>query len=175
LGVHPDRLREVVAAAGLVPAHDPGNDDAAYERVRWRQFQPQLDAMGLTIERLGALARRMETVTALVAEIEEATYPQIVEPVTATHYRIRHGRFAVLNPAVATDLLSKVLELVSGDRRPVPLGALESLQMRLATFEPMKTTTLHGCAISARNEIITVRREGARRTAGKPAGLAEAP
>lgn len=169
LGVHPDRLREHVAAAGLIPAHDPGNDDPAYERVRWRQFQPQLDAMGLTIERLGTLARRLDHAVMLAVDSVETAYPQIVHPVTATHYEIVHGRFSVLNPLVATRLLGQVLELVSGDRRSPPLAPLEALVGELARFEPLKTTTLHGCTIAARGNTITVRKEKPRRTARTPA------
>ena len=163
LGVHPEALRAVVAAAGLDPAHDPGNDDPAYERVRWRQFQPSLDAMGLTLERLGTFARRMDEAAGLVGDCVEAAYPQLVAPVTATHFEIVHGRFATLNPLVGTALLGQVLELVSGNRQSPPLAPLEALQGTLAWVRPMKATTLHGCIVSARRNVITVRREGPRR------------
>jgi tRNA(Ile)-lysidine synthase len=165
LGVRPEVLRAAVVAAGLTPAADPGNDDPTYERVRWRQFQPELDRMGLTLERLGTLARRMELATSLVADSVEDVYPKFVVPLSGTHYEIVHGRFAALNPLVGAALLGQVLELVSGDRRSPPLGALESLQAVLQRFEPMKRTTLHGCVVSAKGNVITVRKEGPRRNA----------
>lgn len=163
LGVRPEALRAVVAAAGLAPAADPGNDDPAYERVRWRQLQGRLDGMGLTIERLGVFARRMDEAAALIGEDADAVYPELVTPREATHYELEHGRFAALNPLVAVTLLGQVLELVSGNRQSPPLGALELLQARLQRFEPMKATTLHGCIVSAGRDIITVRKEGPRR------------
>jgi tRNA(Ile)-lysidine synthase len=167
LGVHPDDLRAIVVEAGLAPAADPGNDDPAYERVRWRQFQPELDRMGLTLERLGTFARRMDEAASLVADGADTAYPQIVLPVADTEYEIAHGRFAVLNPLVAVSLLGQVLQLVSGDRRPPPLGSLESLQAELQAFEAMKPTTLHGCVISAAQNVITVRKERPRTAALK--------
>jgi tRNA(Ile)-lysidine synthase len=174
LGVHPDDLRAVVREAGLTPASDPGNDDPAYERVRWRQFQPELDRMGLTLERLGTFARRMDAAAALVADGADTAYPAIVIPVADNHYELAHGRFAVLNPLVAVTLLGQVLQLVSGDRRPPPLGSLESLQAELQAFEAMKPTTLHGCVISAAENVITVRKERPRRAALKAERAAEA-
>ena len=60
LGVRPEVLREVVSDAGLSPAHDPSNQDENYERVRWRLMLPALEAMGITLERLGTFARRMD-------------------------------------------------------------------------------------------------------------------
>jgi tRNA(Ile)-lysidine synthase len=166
LGVHPDRLRAAVAAAGLAPAQDPGNDDPGYERVRWRQFQPRLDAMGLTIERLGVLARRMEAQAALLADAEAEAHARLVEPVSTTQCRILRAPFAALNAAVGAQVLGRVLERVSGDSRAPSLGALESLQARLARLEPMAATTLHGCTIAVRKGAIVIRREGPRRRAG---------
>ncbi len=167
LGVRPEALRALVAAAGLTPAADPGNDDPSYERVRWRQFQPELDRMGLDIERLGVFAQRMEQAAGLVQGSLEEVYPALVSPITATHYEIVHGRFAALNPLVGVALLGQALELVSNDRRSPPLGPLESLQLRLQLFEPMKATTLHGCVISAKGNVITVKKERPRSAALK--------
>jgi len=164
LGVAPAALRAVVAAAGLTPAADPGNADPAYERVRWRQFQPALDGMGLTVERLGTLARRMEAAAALVADAAEAAFPDIAVP-AAEGYELAQGRFATLNPLVAADLLGSVLEIVSGNRQSPPLAALETLQAALQRGEPMKAVTLHGCVIAARGAVVTVRREGPRHAA----------
>ena len=52
LDCDPEDLRAVVDAAGLVPAEDPSNSDAHYERVRWRQALPELAELGLDAETL---------------------------------------------------------------------------------------------------------------------------
>jgi tRNA(Ile)-lysidine synthase len=167
LGVRPEVLREVVSDAGLAPAHDPSNADENYERVRWRLMLPALEALGLTIERLGTLARRMDEASLLIHSEAEAAYPVIVRPVTDTRTELDAVRFGHLNPAVATNILGSVLELVSGDRRPPPLGALELLARRLQQPEPLKGITLHGCLVSSDGEAISVRKEGPRRAAAK--------
>lgn len=167
LGVRPEILREVVSDAGLAPANDPSNADENYERVRWRLMLPALEALGLTIERLGTLARRMDAASALIHAEAEANYPHIVTPVTSTRTELDVSRFAFLNPAVATAILGTVLELVSGDRRPPPLGALELLARRLQQLIPLKGITLHGCLVSSDGEVISVRKESPRRAAAK--------
>jgi tRNA(Ile)-lysidine synthase len=163
LGVDPDELAEVVAAAGLTPARDPSNHDRHYERVRWRQLLPMLAQMGLEPRRIGKFAERMAWATALVSDVADAEWPKLAAPRDGGGYEMRQGRFTVLNPLVAARILGQMLELVSGDRRDPPLGALESLAARLRTWEPMKPATLHGCIVSADGELIAVTKEGPRR------------
>jgi tRNA(Ile)-lysidine synthase len=165
LGVDPEDLETVVAEAGLEPARDPSNHDRHYERVRWRQLLPMLAEMGLEPRRIGKFAERMDWATALVSDTAEAEWPTLAVPRDGGGYEMRQGRFTVLNPLVATRILGQVLELVSGDRRDPPLGALESLAAKLRTWEPMKPATLHGCIVSADGERIEVVKEGPRRQA----------
>lgn len=167
LGVRPEVLREVVSDAGLAPAADPSNTDENYERVRWRLMLPALEALGLTIERLGTFARRMDEASLLVHAEAEAVYPTIVTSLGATRTELDAGRFAHQNPAVATALLGTLLGLVAGDRKAPPLGALELLARRLQRSEPLKGVTLHGCKVSSDGEVISVRKEGPRRALAK--------
>lgn len=170
LGVRPDVLREIVSEAGLSPAADPSNLDENYERVRWRVLLPSLDAMGLTIERLGALARRLGDASKLIHAEAEAAYPRIVTPLAGTLMELDAGRFASQNAAVATSILGTVLELVSGNRRAPPLGALELLTQRLQQPAALKGITLHGCRVASDGEVIRVSKEGPRRAVAKRNG-----
>jgi tRNA(Ile)-lysidine synthase len=165
LGVRPEVLRQVVSDAGLSAASDPSNMDTNYERVRWRLMLPALEALGLSLERLGVFARRMDEAGSLVHAEVEAHYREIVEPMTASFMRLDARRFSTLNPAVATALLGQVLNVVAGldDRNP-PLGPLELLARRLQQPDPLKGLTLHGCLVSREGESILVRKEGPRRT-----------
>jgi tRNA(Ile)-lysidine synthase len=169
LGVRPEVLREIVAAAGLSPAMDPSNLDEDYERVRWRLMLPALDAMGLTLERLQTFARRMDEASSLIRAAAEEAYPRLVTPITTTHAELPHGQFALLTPPVATLLLGQVLGVVDGDRQSPPLGALEVLTRRLQRYEPMKAVTLHGCIVSSDETTIRIRKEGPRKAAVKAA------
>ncbi|RYE06950.1 MAG: tRNA lysidine(34) synthetase TilS [Hyphomicrobiales bacterium] len=173
LGVHPDVLRQIVSDAGLSAALDPSNRDEDYERVRWRLMLPALEALGLTIERLGTFARRMDEASRLIHADAEAAYPEIVTPLGGTEMELAAGLLGTLNPAVATNILGSVLGLVSGDRRPPPLGALELLARRLQRPEPMKPITLHGCVIASDGEVIRIRKEAPRRAALKMAAATQ--
>ena len=167
LGVHPAVLEEVVSRAGLTPARDPSNLDADYERVRWRQTLPALEALGLTVERLATLAQRMGAASDHVAESAEANFPTLVSWDDDGAAALPHGRLAILNPLVAGAIVSQVLTLVSGNRRPIPLGALESLVTRLAFQVPLKPETLHGCLIASDGDMLRIRPEPPRGGARK--------
>ncbi|MEP7240564.1 MAG: tRNA lysidine(34) synthetase TilS [Devosia sp.] len=163
LAVDPAALLAVVEEAGLAPAHDPSNSDRHYERVRWRELLPQLEAMGVEPRRLGKFAERMAAASALVAAAVDEHWPQTVIPLEANHFAMPRGRFAMFNPLVGSAMLARVLQLCSGDRRPPPLGAVESLAGKLAFNDDLKPTTLHGCVIEADAETIRIRKERPRR------------
>ena len=169
LGIRPEILREIVDEAGLTPAADPSNLDPHYERARWRLMLPALEELGLSLERLGSFARRMEEASALVHAEAEASWPRIVAP-AGTDVALDAGRFAALNPAVAVRLLGQVLGQVRGDRSAPPLGALEQLARRLQARVPLKRRTLHGCLIFSDGDSIRVCREGPRGGARRASG-----
>ena len=170
LGVRPEVLREVVSEAGLAPAYDPSNADENYERVRWRLMLPALEALGLTLERLGTFARRMDEASVLIHSEAEAIYPEVVTPLSGTSTELHAFRFSIQNPAVAANILGSVLELVSGDRRSPPLGPVELLARRLQQLTPLKGITLHGCLVSSDGEVILVKKEKPRRSSIKKTG-----
>lgn len=162
LGVRREVLVEIVRAAGLTPAHDPSNEDTSYERVRWRKLMPQLEEMGLTAERLGVFAQRMSDATSLIAEAVEDAWVELVELSADGSAMAPQGKVAALTRQVGVALIGQMLELVSGDRRPPPLGPLESLFDSLQSPFPTKATTLHGCLISSDGRRFMVRKEGPR-------------
>ena len=57
-------LQDCAHQAGLPVIDDPSNRDSQYERVRWRQILPLLEAEGLGAERLAAMADEMRMVQA---------------------------------------------------------------------------------------------------------------
>ena len=162
LGIHPDDLAEIVSEAGLAAVADPSNRDRHYERVRWRQVLPSLEALGLELRRFGKFAERMADATRLVEAAADAARLDLLEVRDDGHCRLPHGAFAALNPLVGARLLGQLLETTSGDYRAAPLGALETLVARLGLLLPLKPTTLHGCVVSSDGEAIDIVREGPR-------------
>ncbi len=167
LGVRPEILRQVVRDAGLVPAQDPSNNDPHYERVRWRQFQPQLDAMGLTIERLSVFSDRVSDAADLINDSADIAHRDLVTPLGEGRTSLPRGRFSVLNPLVRAALLESILGYVSGNRSPVPLAPLEALCARIANERPFRTSTMHGCVIAVQGTQLMIRPEGPRRASEK--------
>lgn len=169
LGVRPEVLREVVSHAGLSPASDPSNVDETYERVRCRLMLPALEAMGITLERLGTFGRRMADAGELVRSEVEAVYPELVTSHSATRLALDASRFGAQNPLVAAAILGRVLGLAAGDRRAAPLRPIERLARRLQQPTSLKGITLHGCVVSSDGETILVEKETPRRATIKKA------
>lgn len=162
LGVDPDQLADVVAAADVTPAYDPSNSDRHYERIRWRQMRPQLDALGLDLKRLGDFAARMADADSLIAAETDEAFAALVHIGPDDDAELPQAGLAALQRVVAVRLLGRVLAIVGGDRKPHGLGAVETLNGRLIRRHALKATTLHGCVIASDGLTISVRRERAR-------------
>ncbi len=169
LGVEPDELEAIVAAAGLTPARDPSNRDRHYERVRWRQMMPALAELGLDARRLGTLATRMAEADALIAIETDRAFAALAF-VHDGGAELPHAGLSGLPRIIGVRLLGKVLRLVGGERKPHALGVLETLHDKLAARAALKPTTLHGCLIASDGVTISVRPEGARRPAAELIG-----
>jgi tRNA(Ile)-lysidine synthase len=163
LGVDPELLSGLVELNGLTPALDPSNRDRHYERVRWRQMMPVLEELGLDLKRIGDFAIRMADADSLIAAETEKAFASLVHLGPEGEAEMPHAGVAALNRAVATRLLGRVLRIVGGDRKPHALGALETLQGKLAGRGELKPTTLHGCIVQSDGMTISVAPEGARR------------
>lgn len=166
LGVAPDQLREVVRAAGLVPVEDPSNDDSAYERVRWRKMLPALAALGLTPERLATFARRMGDQSAAIRQyLAQVGLGQPQSDGEGARVMAR-ADFDRLPRAAGVALLSSLLTATKGGSSLPSLSRLEDIWADLRSGE-FKQATIHGCLIACDEKVISIRREGPRRTAPK--------
>ena len=163
LGIEPDVLADVVAEAGLKPALDPSNGDRHYERVRWRQAMPMLEELGLDLRRVGHFAVRMAEADALIAARAELGFVDLVHRGPDGDAEMPHAGLVALPKVVAVRVLSRVLRMVGGEKKPHALGAVEALYGKLATRLPLRPATLHGCVIQSDGMTVSVKPEGARR------------
>lgn len=163
LGIDPEVLAEVMEQSELAPALDPSNGDRHYERVRWRQMLPQLEEMGLDLKRLGNFASRMAEADALIAAESEAAFARLVHTGPEGDAELPHAGLAALQKVVAVRLLTRVLRMVGGEKKPHALGAVEALYGKLAQRLPVRPTTLHGCVIRSDGMTVSVKPEGARK------------
>jgi tRNA(Ile)-lysidine synthase len=169
LGIDPRDLRAIVDKAGIVPVTDPSNTDLDYERVRWRQIMPQLEALGLDARRLGKFAERArDAETALVAMTAEALATVEFAP---GDEKAAFGRGLLMSipRAIAVRVVGRVLDRVGGGRKPHALAAVEALTDRLIR-EPVRTT-LHGCIVRSGGKTVRVSREQGRRPARSGANM----
>jgi tRNA(Ile)-lysidine synthase len=169
LGIDPGDLRSVVDEAGLEPVTDPSNTDLDYERVRWRQIMPQLEALGLDPRRLGKFAERArDAETALVAMTAAALSTVEFAP---GDEKAAFGRNVLMSipRAIAVRVVGRVLDRVGGGRKPHALAAVEALTDRLIR-EPVRTT-LHGCIVRSGGKTVRVSREPGRRRAQSSADM----
>lgn len=162
LRIEPAALREVVDAAGLVPADDPSNADPHYERVRWRQLMPQLAPLGLDGDALAVFAARMAEADAAIAQMADGCFAEIVRLDGFGAARIELAPFVGLSPAISTRLLGRVLNIVGGRQKPRALGQVERLRQSIAEASLSKSTTVLGCVIRIKDDAVVVAREPGR-------------
>lgn len=162
LDADPAALRDIVRAAGLVPAEDPSNSDTHYERVRWRQAMPALAALGLDAAALAQFAERAADADAAIAQMADGCFAEIVRLDGFGAARIELAPFLGLSPAISTRLLGRVLNIVGGRQKPRALGQVERLRRSIADDVLAKGTTVLGCVIRLKDGAIAVAREPGR-------------
>lgn len=162
LDVAPEALREIVDSAGLVPVADPSNLDPHYERVRWRQAMPMLEELGLGVATLATFATRMGEADAAIAQLADACFSEIVRLDGFGAARIELLPFAGLSGAVATRVLGRVLNIVGGRQKPRALGQVERLRQAIVDDVLPRSTTVLGCVVRIKDDVIAVAREPGR-------------
>lgn len=161
LTVAPEDLAVLVQTSGFEPAIDPSNSDRTYERVRWRQVSPALDALGLDADRLGVLARRMQSADAALERVTMKALQRVAAVDDFGSVRINCTPFAAEPAEVRVRMIRQVLCEVGGAQKPFALQAIEDLVAKLSNAL-LKKTSLHGCLVARRDNFIRISREPAR-------------
>ena len=140
---------------------DPSNDATRFERVRIRGAKGELEALGLTPERLAQtavhLGRAGQAIdTAVAALLAGATN---VSP--WGYVLVRGGNFAAAPREVALRALSRLIVAVGGEPYPPRFEVLDAACTWLMASDTRRGRTLGGCRLARRGEEILIAREEA--------------
>lgn len=171
LGIGREALRAYLTARGQSWLDDPMNDDAAFDRVKIRQAQSALAALGLNPVRIAAATAHLSRARTALEHVTQALLSQAAQK--------REGGGIVLDPAALTAApaeiglraLAAVLMEVSGQGYRPRFDALERLYQRITHGLLGGGCTLHGCHIGPasranRNFAVLVKPESPRKTGG---------
>lgn len=155
LGIRQSRLRAYLAARNLPCLNDPGNENPAFDRVKMRRLLPQLEAAGLTVERLAGTA---QTMTRVRQHLERATREWLDRNAT-----LNPAGFAVItpfedDPEITLRGWTALVACVGGAAERV---RLDSLVRALETARDPSFTrlTLGGCILERRGNQFLLMRE----------------
>jgi tRNA(Ile)-lysidine synthase len=161
------RLIATLRKAKVPYSEDPSNRDPRFARPRLRTLLPTLAGEGVTAERLGLLARRVQRAEAALVAVVNAAEDRLAPddwpergPVT-----LPAEEFSNLPDEIGLRLLGRVIA-ATGDEGPVELGKLEA--MYEALFEAIGTAgrfrrTLAGALVMLRGGEIVIERAPPRR------------
>jgi tRNA(Ile)-lysidine synthase len=155
-------LRADLAARGLAWMDDPSNADPRFERVRMRQAQPLLAALGLTPQALGQVARHMASAAATLAAQSRADLDAFVVPQSGD--MLITVPLAGLGAEPARRLVLAAMAQVN--RALTPPRHAEQRHM-LQIIAKGGQTTLGGCVVRQDGAVLRISREY-----GAVAGLA---
>jgi tRNA(Ile)-lysidine synthase len=142
---------------------DPSNADPAFDRARWRAVAPALHTLGLTAERLGALAERMRKAD----EALDWAALNLFERTKTPESNVYHLAEAEDAPAAVLErCLAMALEQAAGSP-PQRLERLELFAQKLSAAlreDAAFRGTLGGCAASLdERKMLILRLEKPRR------------
>lgn len=167
LAVPKARLIATLKAAKVAYAVDPSNADPRFARPRLRALMPLLAREGLTAERLGKLARRVQ-------RVEDVMF-DVVNQAQSTLFSTRLSgdgpksadaeAFFDLPPEIGLRLLQRMVGWL-GNEGPAELRQLETLYEQLCRAGRLRRT-LAGALVTRSGGKLTVERAPPRRTAAK--------
>ena len=159
LGVTKAALAAVLKDSDSAWLEDPSNERPEFERVRLRQANPHLTALGLSNDKLALSAQRLSRArVALDAMTEER-----IETLVA----INGGVFASLSrevwrresQEVRIRMLARLLGAFGGDSKPARLSQVEVLEAAMTRDDQPMARTLGGCIVSQGRTTLRLYRE----------------
>jgi tRNA(Ile)-lysidine synthase len=156
------RLRATLDASGISWIEDPSNESVHFERVRVRKAKAALAALGLTNDRIGLSARRLErsraALDAATSELQAAAKLSLHGGIYAS---LEVAAFQSAPEDLRIRLMGRLVAAFGGQKEPVRLAKIEALVERLGHAE-FEAATLGGTIVTRRREKIGVCREPGR-------------
>jgi tRNA(Ile)-lysidine synthase len=156
-----DELRHYLRVLQGPWVEDPSNEDWAYDRARVRALLPQLQEIGLTVDRLAGTAGRMARAKVALQEAAVTAWDSIgaegrLNDVPLGDVQFGCDGFAAQPQDTQLRLLAGALCYVSGQPNRPRSEPLEALLERLLSGGG---GTLHGCEVTSEKQIFRVFRE----------------
>lgn len=155
------RLEEHLDAIGQGYVRDPSNANPAFERVRFRQAQNALNALGLTARALARSAKRLGRARRALDEAAAATEAYCVCYQPEGHAVINAAAYLQAPEEMQLRILLRVLAVAGGPAQAPQLAAVERAVAWMVEAEE-SARTLGGCRITRRQTSFVVGREVAR-------------
>jgi tRNA(Ile)-lysidine synthase len=180
LGIRRAALRAYLQARGQSWLDDPMNEDAAFDRVKIRQAQGALAALGLVPARIAAAAAHLSRARAALDSMTEALLARAAQKHGAKAVLLDPAALAAAPREVGLRALASVLMEVSGQGYRPRFEALERLYQRIVEGKVGGGSTLHGCRIGPAPKAKTdfgllVNPENPRKTGGSRKSTAAGP
>lgn len=159
LGWAPDRLRQVVADAGLRWLDDPTNEDPRFARTRYRQALPLLDAAGAgfgCLQTLQSAARAARGKTdSIVRDLLVHGCRWHSAGCVWIDWRVMHA----LERRWWLPVLSQLCGVIGGGAWPVPRASVERLAAWLNDAQPGAAHGLGRCLVRRQRRYLFLQRE----------------
>lgn len=171
LGARRADLRQILRARRIDWIDDPSNADPRFDRARLRAAMPELDALGLTVDRLAETASALSRAARVVRGAVAALASDAAEASELGYLTLNRAPLSEAEPEVRLRLLAEGLRWVSGAEYTPRMSALEALDSWAHADGDADRRTLHGCTIDRRPQTLVLAREISR--VGPPVAAGE--
>ena len=143
LTVPKQTLCDYAAKHGIEYVDDPSNENPKFERVRWRQAQPQFDDLGFSAANLSRLAKSFAALGSVMASQVQGLNGKVFGLSPFGQGWIDHCAWQGLPDVLQRLLLTQILQQVAGGGHPPSQDALARLHAWVDAL-PSKARTLGG-------------------------------
>ncbi len=160
LSIPKSRLVATLKAMDVAWLEDPSNGDTRFERVRIRQSQATLAALGLEGAALGRTARRLGLERQMLLGQTRRLAADVLNGHAGGYGELRTSIDAMPDEPHLVRLISRLLAVFGGEAAPARLSQIEALCQRLMVVSgpPFERMTLGGCLIEVeRGQQLVVR------------------
>lgn len=155
LGAQRAELRQFLSVREISWIDDPSNQDTQFDRVKMRQALVGFTDLGLSVAKISQTAENLE-MAANALRFYAAQEAKRVAVVVDDHVELEYLKFQALPDEIQRRLLNAVISFVA---TPEFAPRSKSLIRVMEQLPKQKTSTLAGCILSLKNNVLSVFRE----------------